>query len=133
MQEAAFTSADAGAEIGCHYGQNPEGERPARRWPRGARRDRATLRLDDAEWAAFQERVLATGRTTGRYLRELVMGTVPRARPTQAHADLVRELAKLGNNVNQLAHVANATDRLPEAARLEAMLDELLALIRRVG
>ncbi len=106
---------------------------PRRRWPRGARKDRATLRLTDAEWAAVQARVRATGRTTGRYLRELALGTVPRVRQTPAHDALVRELAKVGNNLNQLAHVANATDRLPDAARLGAVLDELLAVIRHLG
>ncbi len=103
------------------------------RWPRGARKDRATLRLTDEEWATVQARVRETGRTTGRYLRELALGTIPHARPTQANADLVRALAKIGNNLNQLAHVANATDRLADEARLVAVLDELLAAIRRVG
>ncbi len=103
------------------------------RWPRGARKDRATLRLTDEEWATVQARVRETGRTTGRYLRELALGTIPHARPTQANADLVRALAKIGNNLNQLAHVANATDRLADEARLVAVLDELLAVIRRVG
>ncbi len=111
----------------------PAAGAPLRRWPRGARKDRATLRLTDAEWAAVQARVRETGRTTGRYLRELALGTIPHARPTQANADLVRALAKIGNNLNQLAHVANATDRLADEARLVAVLDELLGVIRRVG
>jgi hypothetical protein len=112
---------------------DPAPEAQRRRWPRGARKDRATLRLTDEEWATVQARVRATGRTTGRYLRELALGTIPHARPTQANADLVRALAKIGNNLNQLAHVANATDRLADEARLVAALDELLGAIRRVG
>lgn len=91
------------------------------------------LRLTDEEWGGVRTRIAETGRTNGRYLREVVLGTVPKARPTLAHAAAVRELARVGNNLNQLAREANGAGDFPAEARVHAVLDEVLAAIRRLG
>jgi len=46
--------------------------------------------------------------------------------------ELIRHLARIGNNLNQLAYVANATGRLPVERALDAALDELRAILLRV-
>ena len=76
--------------------------------------------------------IAETGRTAGRYLRELVLGTVPRARPTIANAEAIRELARISNNLNQLAREATAAGTFPVDAAVQAALDEALAAIRRL-
>ena len=59
-------------------------------------------------WALNSTRVLApTSRE--EYLRALVMGTELHPRPCPHHADLLRKVAGLCNNANQLAHRANST------------------------
>jgi hypothetical protein len=47
-------------------------------------------------------------------------------------AALVRELSRIGNNVNQLAHQANETGRLGDAAVLVEVMTELKAVLRRI-
>lgn len=43
------------------------------------------------------------------YIRALIMGSELHPRPCTHHADLLRQVAGLCNNANQLAHRANST------------------------
>jgi hypothetical protein len=47
-------------------------------------------------------------------------------------ADLLGALGRIGNNLNQLAHHANETRRLPEAALLREAITELKAAFSRI-
>lgn len=57
-------------------------------------------------------------------LRKLVMGAQLRPRPPDTYAALLRELSAIGNNVNQLAHQANA--------RGEAVQEEIAQAVQLV-
>ncbi len=61
------------------------------------------------------------------YLRALIMGGEVRARPCTHHADLLRKMAGLCNNANQLAHVANRTGRADQQS-----VEEMTRLARAV-
>jgi hypothetical protein len=67
-----------------------------------------------------------------RFVRESSLGAVPRARRQPFADELIRHLARIGNNLNQLAYVANATGRLAVERALDAVLDELRATLLRV-
>ena len=63
------------------------------------------------------------------YLRALVMGGEVRARPCTHHADLLRKVAGLCNNANQLARRANSTgmagpESVEEMARIARVVWE---------
>lgn len=60
------------------------------------------------------------------FIRQLIMGIQLRPRPPDEYAALLRELSAIGNNVNQLAHQANARD---EATRQE--ITEAVMLVRQ--
>jgi hypothetical protein len=91
------------------------------------------VRFTPAEFDRVRGAAVATGRTMARYVRETALGTAPRAKRHSATDDALRQLARIGNNINQLAHVANATDRLPTEERLDAALAQLMAIARRVA
>jgi Bacterial mobilisation protein (MobC) len=98
------------------------------------RHTRAMLvRFTPAEFQAVRERAQVCGLAMARYVRETALGAVPRARQHHATDEALRQLARIGNNLNQLAHVANAKDVLPTEARLELVLTELMAVARRVA
>ena len=59
-------------------------------------------------------------------LRHLILGVQLRPRPPDTYAALLRELSAIGNNVNQLAHQANARG---EASRAE--ISEAARLVRQ--
>ena len=74
-----------------------------------------TLRLNANEYAHLKQQAEATGLKMEPLLRHLVLGVQLRPR--------LRELSAIGNNVNQLAHQANARGEataaeISEAARL---------------
>jgi hypothetical protein len=91
------------------------------------------VRFTPAEFAAVQARAQTCGLAMARYVRETAIGAVPRARRHATTDDVLRQLARIGNNLNQLAHVANATDRLPTEAQLDRVLGELMAVAHRVA
>lgn len=82
-----------------------------------------TLRLNANEYAHLKQQAEATGLKMEPLLRHLILGVQLRPRPPDTYAALLRELLAIGNNVNQLAHQANArgeatTAEISEAARL---------------
>ena len=82
-----------------------------------------TLRLNAAEYDHLREQADATGLKMEPLLRQLIMGVHLRPRPPDTYAALLRELSAIGNNVNQIARIANGKKdidphELNEAVRL---------------
>jgi hypothetical protein len=90
------------------------------------------IRFRPDEIATIAERARACGAPVARYIREVALGVTPRARRTQANTELIHHLARIGNNLNQLAHAANNERQVDEGTRLRAVLDEVIATIKRV-
>lgn len=65
------------------------------------------------------------------FIRRLIMGTELHPRPPDEYAALLRELSAIGNNLNQLARVANATGSV-SAKTVEAMLERHSEIWRKV-
>ena len=61
------------------------------------------LRLTDQELAHLNRCAAASGLPREEYLRSLIMGKTITPRPCTHHADLLRKVAGLCNNANQLA------------------------------
>ena len=100
---------------------------------RAGRTTRIPVRLRPDENATVRERAHACGMTLARYMRETALGAVPKARPRLAEMEAIRELARIGNNLNQLAHVANLNEEIEGEEELRAVLEEVLAAVRRLG
>lgn len=85
-----------------------------------------TLRLNANEYAHLKQQAEATGLKMEPLLRHLILGIQLRPRPPDTYAAMLRELSAIGNNVNQLAHQANARG---EASRAE--ISEAARLVRQ--
>ena len=68
-----------------------------------------SFHVDEKELAYLNRQVVASGISREEYLRSLVMDKEIHPRPCAHHAELVRKVAGLCNNANQLAHRANST------------------------
>lgn len=68
-----------------------------------------SIRLNAKELRHLEEQVKRSGLPSEEYLRTLIMGGEIHAKPCEHHADLLRKIAGLCNNANQLAHMANAS------------------------
>ena len=84
------------------------------------------LWLDEKEYEHLQAQCSVTGLGTSAFVRELISGTQLRPRPPDQYAGLLRELSAIGNNINQIAHWANARGDIRESEVTDA-----IALVRR--
>ncbi len=71
------------------------------------------FRLNREEADAFRERVKRSGLSQEAYVRQSISGKMPRDAPPPDYYSMMRELHKIGNNLNQIAqkaHVLNVID-----------------------
>lgn len=83
------------------------------------------IRLTETEWNELQQRKT---KSLAGWLRDLGLGAVP---IRQADPDLIRHLARIGSNLNQIARHANTEKQLDvqvlqELAKANALLDQLV-------
>ena len=71
------------------------------------------FRLNEQEAEAFRARVKRSGLTQEAYVRQVIRGKIPRDAPPPDYHAMMKELHKIGNNLNQIAqkaHVLNVID-----------------------
>lgn len=77
------------------------------------RKNRVCVRFSDNEHKHFKQLVDRTGLPAEEYLRQLVKGVVPRDSPPADYYQMMRQLYRIGNSLNQIAtkaHVLNVMD-----------------------
>ena len=76
------------------------------------RQNRVEVRLDDAEDIKLHELMNDTGFNASQLIRSLIIGAEIKSRPPDIMPKILRELSAIGNNINQIAKVANYSDRV---------------------
>lgn len=86
------------------------------------------------ERSRIEARARATGLSLSAFHRQLALEGAIVQRESLADQDLVRALAAIGNNLNQIARAANISGELdsPTTERLSTTLDEIEGLIAQV-
>ena len=98
-----------------------------------------SLRLDDREYNKLKEWSAATNRTMSDYLRELLEDNQPIEFPPIEYQEVLRELRKIGINLNQLASKAHTLgfvderEYKAESDRLWRVVAELSSQMSRGG
>lgn len=64
--------------------------------------------MTDEEWEKAGRLAKASGRSISEYFRSLLDLKVPRPLPPEIYKKIYRELSGIGNNLNQMARLANA-------------------------
>jgi hypothetical protein len=96
------------------------------------------VQLTPSERAELDLAAAATGARLSQYVRELCLrrtaeaAIVGGARRNPEAKRLLFELSAIGNNLNQLARIANTTRRAPQEAELRAAIEVLKAAMARV-
>lgn len=96
------------------------------------RQKQLTVRFTDEEYAALKGKADIAGMKMEPFVRQLVEGCTIKPRPPDSYVRLSQQVAAIGNNLNQLAHIANATGKvsdhsLQQAQRLMEEIWKLLA------
>ena len=71
------------------------------------RNRKITVRLSEKERQYLGEQADAGGMKIEPYVRELIMGNEVKSRPKEEWAEVVRQVAAVGNNINQIAKNTN--------------------------
>lgn len=70
------------------------------------------FRLNRKEAEALEKKVKRSGLNREAYLRQLIQGIVPKDAPPPDYYSMMRELHKVGNNLNQIAQKAHTLNVL---------------------
>lgn len=106
-------------------------KRRRREWLR-SRRPRK-IRYHDSEWDLIVAHARECRKPPARYVREVSLGVVPKARRNRIEDGIIHHLGRIGNNLNQLSRLAHATGHLGARDEFRSALDEILVLVRRIG
>jgi|SRR5580704_10431087 hypothetical protein len=96
------------------------------------------VQLTPSERAQLEFAASEAGASLSQYVRELCLrrtpeaATVGGARRNPEAKRLIFELSAIGNNLNQLARVANTTRHAPQEAALRTAIEVLKATMARV-
>ena len=88
---------------------------------------RISVRLNRQEHRLLKEKCRQTGLTIEGLVRNLTHGCEIRPRPPDSYKDLARELSAIGNNINQITHLANSTGYVSRA-----QVEQLASLMAQV-
>ena len=92
------------------------------------------VRLSQKEKEHLKAQAAACALKMEPYIRKLIMGNIIRPRPPDEYVRLLREINAIGNNINQIAHIANAEHRISED-KIETVLqmqNDIMRLVRSV-
>lgn len=99
------------------------------------RRNKAvTIRMNDAEYDALQDKVKESGLTQQSYIISAIRSSsITSAKEVEVikdisknFADQNKQLRGLATNINQMAHVANGQGLLPTVEKLDEISDKIL-------
>jgi len=99
--------------------------------------DRTTavlVRLSEKEKEHLKSQAAACALKMEPYIRKLIMGKEVRPRPPDEYVRLLREINAIGNNINQIAHIANAEQHISESKINEVLhlQNEIMRMVRSV-
>ena len=93
-----------------------------------------TVRFNEAEHQHFREQVASAGYSGEEYIRQLVAKQSIMPRPTKGLEDLRRQMAAVGNNINQVAKKVNSTGSVPQKDIQDLMyfLEQIWSAVMRL-
>ena len=112
--------------------KNPKGGRP----PKSASeelKERLTVKMAAADYYALRGKARAAGLTWAEYARTALSRSVVRQRLTAEQMTLLRQLAGMANNLNQLARKANSAGYVQAAAECTALIEKIDTLIDQIN
>ena len=90
-----------------------------------------TLWLDEDEKKKLNDNASKAGLSISSYLRSLIVGYKPKELPNDNLYELLNQIRRIGNNLNQITRKANALNFIDvpsykyECARLKKLEDEI--------
>ena len=88
--------------------------------------------LNDKEYDHLKKQAGTSGLTVSALIRKLIMGQEIRQRPPGEMPELLRQMSAIGNNINQIAKVANSSKfvRQEDIKEIQKMQSDLYRTIK---
>lgn len=92
------------------------------------------FRLNEKEHRHLKKQVELSGFSTEKYIRSLIAGSEIRQRPPGELPKLLRELSAIGNNINQIARIANTNENVREEdiEQIMSMQSKIWRMVKRM-
>lgn len=92
------------------------------------------FRLHEQEQQHLKEQVALSGYSTEQYIRSLIAGANMKPRPPGEIAEILRQLSAIGNNINQLAKMANTrgSARKEDVEYIAQMQSRIWQMVKRL-
>ena len=71
---------------------------------------RIQVRLNDIEYAKLLDDIAVSKENISEYIRKLILGKEIKEKPDREFYKIMKQLSKIGVNLNQIAHKANRTN-----------------------
>lgn len=90
------------------------------------------VHLDEDEYRKLNKDCKSAHMSREEYLRELMNNAIIHVRDPEAYRALSKQLASYERNINQIAHVANATGRVEaeDMQRVQSSVAEIMELFQ---
>lgn len=76
------------------------------------RKNEIKVRFTDEEYLQLNKMVEDSGLSREAFVRKRIVGIIPLGKPSEEYLEVIRQLRKIGNNINQLAVVANKSNSI---------------------
>ena len=73
---------------------------------------RIQVRLNDIEYAKLLDDIAKSKENISDYIRKLILGKDIKEKPDYEFYEVMKQLSKIGVNLNQIAHKANSTNNI---------------------
>jgi hypothetical protein len=89
--------------------------------------------LSEREKNHLSKQAQISGLSKSQFIRKLIMGIEIHPRPPDNIAQLIREINAIGNNINQIAHKANACDKVmqEDLYKIQQLLGEIYREVKK--
>ena len=97
-----------------------------------SRKHRIEVAMNDQEYEEFMKHIEDCGLSKQSYLLQLFKNRIPQPLPSNDFQEVIRQLRRIGNNINQIAHKANAENHISqdEIDAVKNYQRELVQLVR---
>lgn len=89
------------------------------------------VRLDQKEADALNKKVKRSGLSREAYVRQLINGLVPRDAPPPDYYSMMRELYRIGNNINQIAQKVHSLNFI-DSRRYDESMREFEQAVKKI-
>ena len=112
--------------------RNKPGGRPAKNWVNKYQKVVST-KLTELQFYAIRKRATEAGLRVSEYVRQAIVSAKVTPQLNRQDADTIRKLAGEANNINQLAHRANAGGFALVAVELVKLKNRIVEIINQLS